>query len=63
MSSKAKNNDREDKRKVHNDTIHSDTMNIRVLHNSPNPSKKNAKDIEKKLYEVFKKYETNWKSL
>ena len=42
---------------VHIDTITTDKMNFKVINRYLESEPKSSKDIEKRLFEVFKKYE------
>ena len=46
------------KNNIHIDIINKENMNFRVLNYYPESNPKNSKDIEKRLFEIFKKYET-----
>jgi len=39
--------------------INVEKMNFKVIHRHPKDKPKNTKNIEKRLYEVFKKYENS----
>jgi len=45
------------KRKKHTDTICEDKMQFRVINLHPDKDSKSSKNIEKQLFEIFKKYE------
>jgi len=48
------------KRKVKNsDEVNNEKKNFRVVNRYPDDNLKNTKDAEKKLYEVFRKYEND----
>jgi len=38
-------------------TISKDKMNFRIIHHRPKDNPKKRKEIEKRLFEIFKKYE------
>ena len=46
-----------DKSKIHIDKISKDKMNFRVINRYPENKNGSSKDIEKRLFDVFKKYE------
>ena len=39
------------------DVINKDKIKLRIINRYPNEDLKNRKDVEKKLFEIFKKYE------
>jgi len=39
------------------DIIQKEKMSFRVIHLRPESNPKNPKDVERKLFEIFKKYE------
>jgi hypothetical protein len=41
------------------ETIHKEKMNYRIINRHPEDNSKNTKDIEKRLFEIFKKYENS----
>jgi len=45
------------------DTIKIEKMNLKVLHVRPKNDTKNEKNVEKRLFEVFEKYEKDCKPL
>ena len=45
------------KNNIRTDKINEDNMNLKIINIYPEYSFKNSKDIEKRLFEIFKKYE------
>jgi len=46
-----------DQKRTHIDAIKKDKMSFKVINRYPKEKPKSAKDIEKRLFEIFKKYE------
>ena len=55
MSDNVSNNN--ESSKIHIDKINKDKMNFRIINRYPEHKINNSKDIEKRLFDVFKKYE------
>ena len=52
------------KEEIYIDQINKDKMNFRVINHYPENKISKSKDIEKRLFDVFKKYEKmSWNSL
>ena len=54
---KVHNNTEDNVNNAHIDTINEGKMNFKVINRYPENNSKNTKDIEKRLFEIFKKYE------